>query len=307
MAIALMCIYGGKNISVEDAIALRDTNPNLADATFKCVECGEYVRPHRGGGKARAHFEHLDRNPNCSLSHKDRQSAEDVDIEVDADNEWKPQELRAAVEAYVEMQRNERKGLKVAKKRYYEALSKRFGRTEQSYSYRMRNISYVLSLMGREWLSGLKPAQNVGTAIAVQLESMINEVESRMAPVIVEFELRTREELKGKSASTPSGNLSPKSTTASITQYQRDPSVKAWVLRHAKGLCECCGHQAPFNGSDGLPFLEVHHVQQLSDKGPDTISNAVALCPNCHREIHYGLNAKQLVEKLYVNIARLVR
>ena len=36
------------------------------------------------------------------------------------------------------------------------------------------------------------------------------------------------------------------------------------------------------------PFLEVHHVKSLSDGGEDTLDNVIALCPNCHREKHYG-------------------
>ncbi|MFM0350878.1 HNH endonuclease [Paraburkholderia sp. RL17-347-BIC-D] len=26
----------------------------------------------------------------------------------------------------------------------------------------------------------------------------------------------------------------------------------------------------------------------LAQGGPDTVANAIALCPNCHRERHYG-------------------
>ena len=226
---------------------------------------------------------------------------------VEAGGDWTPAELKAAVDAYLDMQRNARMGLPMVKKQYYRDLHQRFGRTEKSYEYRMQNISYVFSLMGREWLPGLKPAKNVGASVAPQIEAFIHEAEGRTAPAVVSFEVRTREELNSKRESQPDGNQSPKASTTSITQYQRDPSVKAWVLKHTKGVCECCRSPAPFNGSDGLPFIEVHHVRQLSDQGPDTTTNAVALCPNCHRELHYGVNAKQLVEKLYVNVLRLQR
>ncbi|WP_444959398.1 HNH endonuclease [Microbulbifer sp. ZKSA002] len=40
--------------------------------------------------------------------------------------------------------------------------------------------------------------------------------------------------------------------------------------------------------AEGEPFLEVHHLRRLADNGSVTITNAVALCPNCHREFHYG-------------------
>ena len=33
---------------------------------------------------------------------------------------------------------------------------------------------------------------------------------------------------------------------------------------------------------DKRPYLEVHHVIQWVDSGPDTPENCVAVCPNCH-------------------------
>ncbi|MEC5166165.1 putative HNH restriction endonuclease [Flavobacterium sp. PL11] len=36
------------------------------------------------------------------------------------------------------------------------------------------------------------------------------------------------------------------------------------------------------------PYLEVHHKKPLAEDGDDTIENAFALCPNCHRHAHYG-------------------
>ena len=57
----------------------------------------------------------------------------------------------------------------------------------------------------------------------------------------------------------------------------------------AEGDCQHCKMKAPFNRTtDGSPYLEVHHIQRLADDGPDTIENAIALCPNCHREAHFG-------------------
>jgi len=39
----------------------------------------------------------------------------------------------------------------------------------------MQNISSVLSLLGREWLPGLKPAANVGPTVTAQIEGLIND------------------------------------------------------------------------------------------------------------------------------------
>lgn len=72
-------------------------------------------------------------------------------------------------------------------------------------------------------------------------------------------------------------------------QYDRNPDVVAEVLIRAAGNCERCKNVAPFKRkSDGSPYLEVHHVVQLAQGGEDTIENAVALCPNCHRHAHFG-------------------
>lgn len=71
--------------------------------------------------------------------------------------------------------------------------------------------------------------------------------------------------------------------------YRRNPYVIIAVLRRAEGICEECRNKAPFQRrSDGTPYLEVHHKTRLSKGGEDTVDNAVALCPNCHREAHYG-------------------
>ena len=71
--------------------------------------------------------------------------------------------------------------------------------------------------------------------------------------------------------------------------YRRNPDVVAEVLYRANGYCENCGKLAPFiRRTDNTPYLEVHHKQPLAQGGEDSINNAVALCPNCHRQAHYA-------------------
>ncbi len=204
------------------------------------------------------------------------------------------------------MLENERVGQPYVKKAVYDALAGRFNRTSKAFEYRMQNISYVLTLMGRQWLPGLKPAKNVGSN-GVLIEQFINELENRSSVPTVKFELEVRDALKKSPIAPPPGNANPTTTSSTVTQTRRDPLVKAWVLAQAKGACECCDEPAPFKGADGLPYLEVHHVRKLAERGPDLVSNAVAICPNCHRELHYGENARQLVERLYERLPRLVR
>ncbi|MFC4201580.1 HNH endonuclease [Candidimonas humi] len=75
--------------------------------------------------------------------------------------------------------------------------------------------------------------------------------------------------------------------------FKRNPDVIAEALLAAKGVCQGCGQVAPFLRPDGRPYLEVHHRKALAEGGADTPENAVALCPNCHRERHYGANYHQ--------------
>ncbi|MEY1594106.1 HNH endonuclease [Burkholderia sp. Bmkn7] len=81
----------------------------------------------------------------------------------------------------------------------------------------------------------------------------------------------------------------PERITVSTYAYLRNPDVVAEVLDIAQGQCQECGKPAPFpRKSDGSPYLEVHHRVRLAEGGEDTVENAIALCPNCHRKMHYG-------------------
>lgn len=83
----------------------------------------------------------------------------------------------------------------------------------------------------------------------------------------------------------------PRKIRAYAEIFVRNPDVVAEVLFRADGKCEACSTDAPFiRKKDGTPYLEVHHKIKLSDGGEDSIQNAIALCPNCHRERHFGEN-----------------
>lgn len=235
------------------------------------------------------------------------EALEIVGIGQESASNWTREELKASVEAYLDMKRKMQAGDEVNKKQCYRDLSKRFGRSEKAYEYRMQNISYVLSLVGREWVTGLLPASNVGANVAAQIEDILAEVENRTVHPRVQFEAKVQVSRKRSNLQKPAGVNEPKSLVSLSTHYDRDPEVKAWVLKESKGKCECCGNPAPFLTGEGTPFLEVHHVRHLAEKGPDIVENAVALCPNCHREIHHGVNSKTMVDQLYSNITRLVR
>lgn len=86
----------------------------------------------------------------------------------------------------------------------------------------------------------------------------------------------------------------PRQVTATTQTFVRNQIVVTEVLDRAKGHCGHCKAKAPFERrKDGTPYLEVHHKIHLMDDGDDTVENAIALCPNCHREAHYGLEREK--------------
>lgn len=78
---------------------------------------------------------------------------------------------------------------------------------------------------------------------------------------------------------------------------ERDEYIKLYALERASGNCQLCEKPAPFLKKDGNPYLEVHHIDYLANKGSDTIDNVAALCPNCHRKMH-SLELQRDIDKL---------
>lgn len=81
----------------------------------------------------------------------------------------------------------------------------------------------------------------------------------------------------------------PSKINVQTTVFKRNPDVVAEVLLKANGICEACKQKAPFRRKDGSPYLEIHHIRPLAKGGKDTVDNAQALCPNCHRKAHFGI------------------
>jgi 5-methylcytosine-specific restriction protein A len=109
----------------------------------------------------------------------------------------------------------------------------------------------------------------------------------------------------GSRNTTPEGQKNVRKVSGASNRFVRDPNVIAWVLEEASGTCDACGQSAPFEREDGDPYLEVHHVRPLSEGGPDTIDNALACCPNCHRELHFGRQRHQFRLDVVRRINRL--
>lgn len=92
------------------------------------------------------------------------------------------------------------------------------------------------------------------------------------------------------------GSEKPSQSAQSVQRFNRNPKVREWVLGRANGKCEYCG-QSGFEMTSGAIYLETHHIVPLATGGPDIISNVIALCPNHHKEAHYGSEHKCLAKK----------
>lgn len=72
----------------------------------------------------------------------------------------------------------------------------------------------------------------------------------------------------------------------------RNTIIKLYAQTRSRGFCEACDEPAPFiRKNNGQPYLEVHHIQELSKDGPDSPENVAAICPNCHARVTYGADA----------------
>ena len=90
---------------------------------------------------------------------------------------WSDEELEASVRCYLEMKNKELNGINFSKIDYYRDLSNKYERSEKSFEYRMQNISFVFAELGREWVSGLKPAKNVGSNVFEKILKIIKKIE----------------------------------------------------------------------------------------------------------------------------------
>ena len=221
--------------------------------------------------------------------------------------DWTTEELSASVDVYVEMLEFERRGDPFVKKRYYQNLSSKFGRSPGAFERRMQNISHVYALLGRRWLTGLKPLKNVGSNVLPLLEELILEKDPGSPDPQMQFDLQVARLIEGDNLPKPSGKSVPEKFSKEVFSHQRDPAVVAWVLKNSRGYCEACEQPAPFVKPNGQLFLEVHHLRRLADGGSDTTGNAIAVCPNCHRELHSGIEKEKLRDSVYRRLVRLQR
>jgi 5-methylcytosine-specific restriction protein A len=154
-------------------------------------------------------------------------------------------------------------------------------------------VRYVGRFACEDWIIEHQPdkAGKDRDAIVFLLKSLdvdAETAESNDKPAPEDGRALDLEALKKRAYAAASPRSSPKAIRAPQTVYQRAQAIKDYVLARAKGICESCLGAAPFERKSGSPYLEPHHTRRVSDGGPDHPRWVGAICPNCHREIHFG-------------------
>jgi len=88
-------------------------------------------------------------------------------------------------------------------------------------------------------------------------------------------------------------DMSPPQARREVWQRTRSVIIAQYALCRSRGNCEGCEDPAPFMRRNGEPYLEVHHIRALADRGADHPLNVAAVCPNCHSHVTHGKDADE--------------
>ncbi len=108
-----------------------------------------------------------------------------------------------------------------------------------------------------------------------------------------DFQKRVGRSLPTQSTPGPRPRQEPKHTNRGPV-WPRDPSIAREALIRAEYRCEVDPQHITFiSAVTGQNYVEAHHLIPMSRQGEcdnslDVVANIVALCPTCHRKIHFA-------------------
>ncbi len=100
------------------------------------------------------------------------------------------------------------------------------------------------------------------------------------------------------------GTDHPDTRSHIVVSYSRDPAIRQQVMKRAKGYCEYCNKPGFARANDEL-YLESHHIIALASDGADRMTNVIALCPNDHREAHFGKRQSELENEMILKLKQI--
>lgn len=189
---------------------------------------------------------------------------------------WSKEELEASVQAYREMLSMQQSGKKFVKKSIYRELSERFGRKSGAFERRMQNISAIYEESGLEWVVGLKPQKNIGSAIKPQLIELLNLDRQPAEDAIVRELVIAEIEADQHCAFNPSD-----------VEDARKRMVANIVLRRGqsgfrKKLLDAYGTQCAITGCNQPEVLEAAHIHPYKGQHTHVVSNGLLLRADLH-------------------------
>lgn len=192
---------------------------------------------------------------------------------------WTEDELAAAVEAYRQMEARLAGGSEIEKAKVYRELAARQGRTPKAWEYRMQNISHVLMQAGEPWLSGLRPAANVGAKIEQQLARLLELPD--VAPTSVSGPTKHLLEQETKAAQA-SDMFSPLDdgderhrVLAAIVRRRGQPAFRRALLKAYDNRCA-------MSGCEVVDALEAAHIRPYSGRSSNVLCNGLLLRADVH-------------------------
>lgn len=93
--------------------------------------------------------------------------------------------------------------------------------------------------------------------------------------------------------------------TTNYSGYSTEPRLKRYVIEKELYKCQLDKTHRSFITCNDRQYMEGHHIIPMSyqkmkeEINLDRTDNIICLCPNCHKEIHYGKNKRQLIKILY--------
>ncbi len=99
-------------------------------------------------------------------------------------------------------------------------------------------------------------------------------------------------------------DLEPKERAMKLQSHLDRGNAVTTALKKLLGAkCQICGWIG-FEKKNSENFIEAHHIVQISEKTEGSLctENVILLCPNCHREVHYGKDFAVSDNSDFINI-----
>jgi len=94
-------------------------------------------------------------------------------------------------------------------------------------------------------------------------------------------------------------NAAPERIETVVQLWRRNRWIIEERRRETNNRCEIPGcDYVPFEKPSRDRYSEGHHMIPLGEPGSDSLQNIAILCPNHHREIHYGVQREELTNIL---------